>query len=100
MESCRVEKGTITKVVINRANVANSLNQQSWKELYEIMIELSLDNSIKVIVLIGEGEKAFCAGSDISEMVNLSAWESACFDEICHKAHLEILRMSKLVVPL
>lgn len=98
MANFKVERGTVTTVTIDRKQVANSLNQESWRELYEVLISLSLDKAVKVIILTGDGEKAFCAGSDIAEMVGLPGWESVCFDEICHRVHLEILRMPKPVI--
>lgn len=93
-----MERGPIARLTITRKAVANSLDQQAWRELYEVLVDLSLDKEIKVVVLTGEGPKAFCAGSDISEMVGKGAWESTWFDDICHKAHNEILRMNKPVV--
>lgn len=98
MENFSLERGPVARLTITRKSVANSLNQQSWRELYEILVDVNLDRDVKVVVLTGEGEKAFCAGSDISEMVGMGPWESTWFDDICHKAHNEILRMNKPVV--
>ena len=62
----------IGQITINRPSKLNALNQATIQELHTAFRTLNEDNSIRVIVLTGEGEKAFVAGADISEFANFS----------------------------
>jgi len=64
-------KENILWVTINRPQALNALNIDTIKELSQLIQEAE-DNSIKGIVLTGEGEKAFVAGADIKEFSSLS----------------------------
>lgn len=55
-------------VTINRPQVLNALDVPAKERLAEIWREISEDSSVRVAVLTGAGEKAFCAGSDIKEI--------------------------------
>jgi enoyl-CoA hydratase len=93
-----VHHGEITEVIINRAKVANSLNKESWKEIVATFRLLDEDDTVRVVILCGQGEKAFIAGSDISEMIKMQPHEAAYFDEICHRAHMAVLNLGKPVI--
>jgi enoyl-CoA hydratase len=62
----------IGQITINRPSKLNALNQATIQELHTAFTTLNEDTSIRVIVLTGEGEKAFVAGADISEFANFS----------------------------
>ncbi|HSD63055.1 MAG TPA: enoyl-CoA hydratase-related protein [Ignavibacteriaceae bacterium] len=64
-------KGQLAIVKINRPDKLNALNNDILKELNEVFTGFKTDDSIKVIILTGSGEKAFVAGADISELNNL-----------------------------
>ncbi len=59
------ENGIFT-IFLNRPEVFNSFNKEMAIELQEILDNARVDNSIRAIVLTGEG-KAFCAGQDLIE---------------------------------
>ena len=65
-----LEKRTsgVAWVTINRPDVLNALNFAAKERLAAIWQELADDTQVRVIVLTGAGEKAFCAGSDIKEI--------------------------------
>ena len=58
----------IGKITINRADVMNALNADTVKELSHALNAAKRDNSVRVVILTGSGEKAFIAGADISEI--------------------------------
>jgi len=65
----KYEKGTncaqnINKITINRPEVRNSFRPQTVFELKEAFTLAREDQECGVIILTGEGEKAFCAGGD------------------------------------
>ena len=66
----------ICTVKINRPDKLNAMNMDVAKELVTLFETLGKDDSIKVIILTGEGDKAFSAGADIEYMSKISADES------------------------
>ena len=66
----------ICTVKINRPDKLNAMNTDVAKELIQTFENLNHDESVKVIILTGEGEKAFSAGADIEYMSKISADES------------------------
>jgi len=54
-------------VVFNRPQARNAMTFAMYERLAEICAEIEADQSIRVLVLTGAGEKAFAAGTDISQ---------------------------------
>lgn len=51
----------------------NVVSLQLTRELYAALRTLEHDQNVRAIVLTGAGERAFCAGSDITELVGMRA---------------------------
>jgi enoyl-CoA hydratase len=62
-------------ISINRPQQLNALNISTIKELNENLKKVETDKTIKVVILSGEGNKAFVAGADIKEFANFSKKE-------------------------
>jgi enoyl-CoA hydratase len=60
--------GAIARIGINRPAVRNALNLAVAEELTALLGELAGDPSLSVLVLLGEGGKAFASGADIAEL--------------------------------
>ncbi|MDF2653800.1 MAG: crotonase [Bacillota bacterium] len=67
-------KEGIAYVTINRPKSLNALSNEVLDELYAAFTAVNDDPEVQIAILTGEG-KAFVAGADISEMVNLSTLE-------------------------
>ena len=67
---------SICTVKINRPDKLNAMNMDVAKELIKTFETLGKDDSVKVIILTGEGDKAFSAGADIEYMSKISPDES------------------------
>lgn len=67
----------IGQITINRPSKLNALNVTTIKELHDGLESLDTSPEIRVIIITGEGEKAFVAGADISEFTNFSVEEGA-----------------------
>jgi enoyl-CoA hydratase len=67
----------IATVYINRPKKLNALNKETLSELHNAFKTLKKDNSVRVIVLTGSGEKAFVAGADITEFANFDKNQGA-----------------------
>lgn len=65
----------IAVITLNRPEAANSLSKQMIQDLRKVLQELKADRAIRVIVLTGAGDKAFCAGADLKERQGMSESE-------------------------
>jgi len=59
----------IAYITLNRPQVLNVYNVQMRDELYQILCAIKDDDEVKVAILKGAGNKAFCAGADLSEFL-------------------------------
>ena len=62
----------IATLIINRPKKLNALNLETISEINDALSVLNDDNSVRVIIITGSGEKAFIAGADISEFANFN----------------------------
>ncbi|MFW7377380.1 MAG: enoyl-CoA hydratase/isomerase family protein [Oligoflexus sp.] len=68
----------IMRVTINRPKVLNALNLQVITELEEAL-EAAIKHKLRVLVIEGAGDKAFVAGADIAQMLDLSSDDALRF---------------------
>src|SRR5450830_1373110 len=54
----------ISKITINRPEVRNAFRPLTIKEISDALSAAASDNGVGVIILTGEGDKAFCSGGD------------------------------------
>ncbi|GLU54975.1 enoyl-CoA hydratase [Dyadobacter frigoris] len=55
----------VLRISLNRPAVHNALTLDLIREITDAIQEAGDDSSVRVIVLTGEGEKAFCSGADL-----------------------------------
>lgn len=73
------KNGGVALLTINRPKVLNALHSTVLDELLEMFESLNRDETVKVIILTGSGEKAFVAGADIAEMAELNSQQALQF---------------------
>jgi enoyl-CoA hydratase/carnithine racemase len=61
--------GPVAHVTLNRPEVLNVHNIQMRDDMCEVLSAIRDDDDIRVTVFKGAGEKAFCAGADLSEFL-------------------------------
>ena len=66
-------KDNVQLITINRADKLNALNKDVINELSKAIDEIITDPIIQVAIITGSGAKAFVAGADISEFLELDA---------------------------
>ncbi len=67
-ETITVEKrGKVAVLTINRPDKLNALNSTVHAEGVAALEQLRKDDSVRVVVITGSGQKSFIAGADISE---------------------------------
>jgi enoyl-CoA hydratase len=80
MENLLIEfDGPVAMVSVNRPRALNSLNVATILELDETFRDLAKNESVRVIVLTGSGEKSFVAGADIAEIRDLDMQSGKSF---------------------
>lgn len=68
-ENIRVDiDGAMAVLTINRPKVLNALNDETITEMEQAFTELEQNKTTRVVIITGEGDKAFVAGADISEL--------------------------------
>jgi enoyl-CoA hydratase len=56
-------------VTLNRPKALNAYNIKMRDELFQVLAAVRDDPDVKVIIFSGAGEKAFCAGADLTEFL-------------------------------
>jgi enoyl-CoA hydratase len=98
-ETLRVEnEPPVSVVFINRPKALNALNSQVLDELCQVFFELNSNEEISVVVITGEGEKAFVAGADIGEMSSLTSLEGERFMRKGQETLSMIENLDKIVI--
>ncbi len=69
---CEV-RDQVAVVALNRPKVLNALSTVVFDELEVLFAALSINESVRVILLTGAGEKAFAAGADLNEVLDTNA---------------------------
>ncbi len=73
MEFLRFEKdGRVARISFNRPEVHNALNMGLINELSQALDECERDESVKVVLLRGEG-KSFCSGADLKQFFEFAS---------------------------
>jgi len=62
----------IAVIKINRPEALNALNTDVILELSRTLDIIGVDDGIKAVIITGVGERSFCAGADISYMINIT----------------------------
>ena len=73
-----------TIISINRPKALNALNKEILGELDNVITMLADERPNVPLIITGEGSKAFVAGADISEMMNMSPKEAKEFANYGH----------------
>jgi enoyl-CoA hydratase/carnithine racemase len=68
---------SVALVTLNRPAVRNAVTPTLAANLEKIVIEVESDEAIRVAILTGSGDKAFCAGADLREVA--AGRLDACF---------------------
>ena len=84
-----VEQG-IGTLTIQRPKALNALNAETMMEIEAVVDQVANDDSIRVVIITGDGEKAFVAGADIAEMKDKTVEEAAEYGAYGNKIFRQI----------
>jgi len=60
------KKDGVARITINRPKVMNACNNVAVYELTQAFMQAWSDDEVRVVVLTGAGDRAFCTGGDQS----------------------------------
>ena len=69
----------VAVITMNRPQALNAFNTEQLDRLGAAIRAIGQDRTVRVVILIGAGDRAFAAGADIKEMVELTAAEGLAF---------------------
>lgn len=81
MPLLRERRGAVEIVTFNRPEAMNALNRQTLEELEGAVEEIARDDAVGAVVFTGTGPKAFVAGADINQFVDLDVFTAGEFAE-------------------
>ena len=61
-------KGSVAKITINRPEAMNAFDLETARLMGERLQEFDADAALRVAIITGAGDKAFCAGADLKKM--------------------------------
>jgi enoyl-CoA hydratase/carnithine racemase len=64
-----VKEGRLAIITINRPRVMNALDAESGRQLHQALDEFGSNPELWVGIVTGAGEKAFCTGADIRDLL-------------------------------
>lgn len=64
-----IENALMT-ITLNRPKAINSLNLEMIRRIQDAMNQAAKDDTIKLVLLAGAGDRGFCAGADVKAAVN------------------------------
>ncbi|MBU5252112.1 enoyl-CoA hydratase [Lysinibacillus capsici] len=67
-----VLEDSIGLITLSRPEAANAMSVQLLHELSDTLDQINEDPAVRVVLLTGAGEKAFCAGADLKERKGMS----------------------------
>lgn len=78
----------------NRPKALNAITPDVLSEVGDALDQVALDETVKVLVLTGEGDRAFVAGADISHMSRLSPLEMRHFSRVGQELMFKLENLS------
>jgi enoyl-CoA hydratase len=63
------KKNGTAYVTLNRPKALNAYNMKMRDEMYQVLAAVRDDPDVRVIIFSGAGDKAFCAGADLTEFL-------------------------------
>jgi 3-hydroxypropionyl-coenzyme A dehydratase len=99
MKHIRIQKDQDIAIIrIHRPEVLNALNRETMKELEIAFSIAAADNDIKIVIITGSGERSFCAGADVTYVVNINPIEAQNYASRVHSLLNRIEQLDKPVI--
>ena len=87
----------IATIRLNRTDKHNAINSVMSREMIKALDALEADDEVRVIVLTGAGDKAFCAGADMAEAVRVQS-DGRDGKDFAAQAAIRLARVRKPII--
>jgi dihydroxynaphthoic acid synthetase len=88
----------VARITINRPQVHNAFRIETIEEMIDAFNDANFDSSVRVIVLSGAGDKAFCTGGDVSVEEELTPASGRIMMSKAMRLHGEMRNNGKPVI--
>jgi len=92
------KKEKVATITLNRPKSLNALNTALLTELRAALEDAEADVEVRAIVITGTGDKAFCAGADIEELLEKSAIEASEWSRWVQAITTDMEKMRKPII--
>lgn len=101
-------QGGVATITLNRPEARNAISPEVLCRLFDAFLEVNANDAIRVAVLTGTGDKAFCAGADLGRLVPLitgardpnDEWDHRVIDSLDHILDFAMLRVHDIDKPI
>jgi len=73
------QEGKVGLLILNRPEVFNAVDRSLLQSMRDLLAEIRSNRDIRVVVITGSGNKAFCSGADLKERKTMSHQEVQAF---------------------
>lgn len=88
----------IAIVTFNRPKSLNALSKEVLHEFRDLLTNMGADDSVRVIILTGAGDKAFVAGADIRELKGMDSAAALTYSALGQDCFSLLEKMEKIVI--
>ncbi len=92
------KKENVATITLNRPKSLNALNTALLTELKDTLEDAEADAEVRVILITGAGEKAFCAGADVAEIRDKNPEEARAWSQWVQEILTFVEQMRKPVI--
>lgn len=92
------KEGLVGIMTIDRAEVFNCLNLDSLLAMREHIGEIMFARDVRVVIVTGAGEKAFCSGADLKERRTMTEQQVQRYIRTIRDTFTELERLPKPVI--
>jgi enoyl-CoA hydratase/carnithine racemase len=85
-------------LTVDRPDVYNCLNLETLQTLRRLIAEIALDKDIRVVIVTGAGDKAFCSGADLKERRTMSEQQVQLYIRTIRDTFSELEKLPKPVI--
>jgi len=85
-------------LTLNRPEIMNSFNFEMLYALRDAVENIRFNSDVRVVIITGAGEKAFCAGADLKERITLTPMEVKKFIYTIRTLFFSIENLNKPVI--
>lgn len=89
------QDGHVAVVTLNRPQVMNAINTEMGHALDRVFLELADQPRVRVVVLTGAGDRAFCAGGDLKERGPMTPDDWVRQHRVFESAHRRVRQLPK-----